>query len=81
MTNPFDDTGRSYVVLRNSLTEYSLWPVGSTVPDAGRSSMRRTPGRRACPTSRSRRPDGVGGGSVLPYGILRSPALGPAASP
>ncbi|MEU3530865.1 MbtH family protein [Streptomyces murinus] len=33
MTNPFDETDRSHVVLRNSFTEYSLWPVGSTVPD------------------------------------------------
>ncbi|MEV7502596.1 MbtH family protein [Streptomyces sp. NPDC093018] len=47
MTNPFDDTGRSYVVLRNSLTEYSLWPVGSTVPD-GWEVVRAEDSRQAC---------------------------------
>ncbi|MFZ4237791.1 MbtH family protein [Streptomyces murinus] len=47
MTNPFDETDRSYVVLRNSFTEYSLWPVGSTVPD-GWEVVRGEDSRQAC---------------------------------
>ncbi|MEU7498040.1 MbtH family protein [Streptomyces griseofuscus] len=47
MTNPFDDTERSYVVLRNSLAEYSLWPVGITVPD-GWEVVHEEDSRQAC---------------------------------
>lgn len=33
MTNPFEITDRSYLVLRNERAEHSLWPVGIDVPE------------------------------------------------
>ncbi|MFE3323089.1 MbtH family protein [Nocardia sp. NPDC059195] len=33
MSNPFDNEDGIFVVLRNNLGEYSLWPEFSTVPD------------------------------------------------
>lgn len=32
MTNPFEDTTQQFLVLVNSLGQYSLWPYGMTIP-------------------------------------------------
>jgi MbtH protein len=32
MANPFDDPNREFLVLRNDVGQYSLWPFGIDVP-------------------------------------------------
>ncbi|WP_405690174.1 MbtH family protein [Streptomyces sp. NBC_00057] len=47
VTNPFENTDRSYLVLRNDRAEYSLWPVGIAVPD-GWNTIHDEDSRDAC---------------------------------
>ncbi|MEU9247309.1 MbtH family protein [Streptomyces sp. NPDC048385] len=47
MTNPFDDEGGTFLVLRNDEKQFSLWPEHIDVP-AGWITVHGPDGRQAC---------------------------------
>ncbi|MER7771806.1 MbtH family protein [Kitasatospora sp. NPDC096140] len=47
MTNPFEDDSATYLVLRNTEGQYSLWPSFAEVP-AGWETVRGPADRQAC---------------------------------
>lgn len=47
MTNPFDDSGRMFIVLRNAEGQHSLWPATLDVP-AGWVVAHPADSRQAC---------------------------------